>query len=318
MIKKNKQIFAITLTLVISLFLLGSVDAFIPEEGCNLQLTKYLDKTSPIIPGEKIIFTLVYENIGESNCTGAGVKIEEVLDENLFYEGNYSVEILNDSDGEGIYYGWQETPGFEEITNTLTWNAHSVSPGEKGIITIEVEAMDKGECENYTITNFFRAWSDQEYWKESNSVNLSVEDECEEECECPPCECPCGGCYIDNCDYCDDGCEDEPQNDEEEEEECDNGCKDKSKSKRIAEFCEPNWVCSSWGECVNGFMTRSCTDTNNCDADYGRPYEQTSCIEKAISTAYVLDNSSKGINIWVVMGIMTAIALLIILIILIG
>jgi len=28
--------------------------------------------------------------------------------------------------------------------------------------------------------------------------------------------------------------------------------------------CTPDWRCSDWGSCVNGFVTRSCSDVNNC------------------------------------------------------
>ena len=41
--------------------------------------------------------------------------------------------------------------------------------------------------------------------------------------------------------------------------------------------CEVNWECPSWGECVGGFTTRICVDTNNCSIARNRPTEVTTC-----------------------------------------
>ena len=41
--------------------------------------------------------------------------------------------------------------------------------------------------------------------------------------------------------------------------------------------CEPNWKCTGWSECSNGFMSRNCQDTNNCLYSYGKPIERTGC-----------------------------------------
>ena len=41
--------------------------------------------------------------------------------------------------------------------------------------------------------------------------------------------------------------------------------------------CEPNWECTGWSECSNGFRTRNCHDTNNCAYSYNKPIEKTDC-----------------------------------------
>ncbi len=44
----------------------------------------------------------------------------------------------------------------------------------------------------------------------------------------------------------------------------------------IEEKCEPIWRCSEWGECSkNGFQTRTCNDTNNCNES--KPLIMQSC-----------------------------------------
>ncbi|MEM5773152.1 MAG: PGF-pre-PGF domain-containing protein [Candidatus Aenigmatarchaeota archaeon] len=41
--------------------------------------------------------------------------------------------------------------------------------------------------------------------------------------------------------------------------------------------CEENWVCSEWGECVQGWQTRTCRDINNCGTTQRKPIEAQSC-----------------------------------------
>ena len=42
-------------------------------------------------------------------------------------------------------------------------------------------------------------------------------------------------------------------------------------------LCEPNWECTGWSECSNGFRTRNCHNTNNCAYSYDKPIERTDC-----------------------------------------
>ncbi len=393
MIKKNKILYAVLIYITFVVLSIGFISA------CDLNIIKSSDK-SLAEPGEVITFTLAYENVGEGNCTGGGVKIQDVLEDKLEYNGNYNIDIINDFDDEGVYYGWQGIPGFNETSKTLTWNAHIVSPGERGEITFEAIVLEgEEECVDFEVSNFFSSWSDQEGWKDSNTVTIHVNNECPEPCcgngvvdvgeecdlekdngiPCTPtyggsctycsgtcesitlyggycgdnilqeeyeecedgnnvdgdgcsaeCEieedgCPCPGCYIDQTNKCD--CEEEDEdeyNDEEcdEENDCDD-CNEKDKSNKLNELCYSNWVCSGWSECINGYMTRSCTDTNNCNANYGKPYEQTACTDKIISTGYTdkvyvgyKGNSLNYSWIWVFLGGLIFIALLILLVML--
>lgn len=41
--------------------------------------------------------------------------------------------------------------------------------------------------------------------------------------------------------------------------------------------CNPNWQCGNWGTCVNNQQTRSCTDSNSCGTNSGKPPTTQSC-----------------------------------------
>ena len=41
--------------------------------------------------------------------------------------------------------------------------------------------------------------------------------------------------------------------------------------------CTPDWSCSDWGDCKEGFKERICTDSNNCETDEGKPAEKEEC-----------------------------------------
>ena len=41
--------------------------------------------------------------------------------------------------------------------------------------------------------------------------------------------------------------------------------------------CTSNWQCTSWSECTNNQQTRSCTDSNSCGTNTGKPVEAQAC-----------------------------------------
>jgi uncharacterized repeat protein (TIGR01451 family) len=314
------------------------------ESACNLQLTKSTNKNN-VKPGDIVTYTLHYKNIGGSVCTGTGVEIQDTLDENLLYNGVHTENIVNDIDSQGILYA-----GYSEFSRALTWNAHAVSPNEEGTITFDVTVLQPESCGDFNIDNFFRTWSNQEKWKDSNTVSISVDNDCpppepscgdgqcngQENCttcssDCgvcpPPEECPsCGGCVICNTN-CGNGVLDSG-------EECDDGnlknfdgcsklCyleeeneeKSTTSTNHFVDSCKSNWVCSAWSECVDGTMTRECVDENYCADEYNnnKPYEQTSCTKEVLSKVYIEGNNAKNVNfLWIILGIILFVILLII------
>ncbi len=51
-------------------------------------------------------------------------------------------------------------------------------------------------------------------------------------------------------------------------------------SKLTQAFCEENWECEEWGECVEGFQNRNCTDLNDCGTIENMPKEIRPCCEE--------------------------------------
>lgn len=45
----------------------------------------------------------------------------------------------------------------------------------------------------------------------------------------------------------------------------------------VQNTCTPNWQCISWSTCSNSTQTRTCTDSNSCGNDNGKPVLTQSC-----------------------------------------
>ena len=64
-----------------------------------------------------------------------------------------------------------------------------------------------------------------------------------------------------------------------------NGDADLSISYLMEEYipiCNPDWTCSDWSECVDGNRVRTCSDSNNCGSNEGKPSESESCEENEV------------------------------------
>lgn len=67
-------------------------------------------------------------------------------------------------------------------------------------------------------------------------------------------------------------------------------------------FCEPNWECSGWSECLGETQTRECIDTNFCNYEYNKPYEKTACEMPSFVEETPLKQNS-NIWLWIVIAV---------------
>jgi uncharacterized repeat protein (TIGR01451 family) len=248
---------------------------------CNITLTKTADKIN-VHPGDIVKYTLTYKNTGNGVCTGGGVKIQDSLDWNLNYRGNYSTAINGDTDAQGISYGWDSTPGYNELTNTLTWNAHTLSPGEEGKIIFEVRVLKPANCNDFNISNYFKVWSIENGWQSSNTVKIIAEN------DCPPAP-KCGDGIINQAnETCDDGNNNNGD-----------GCSSDCKTEQCPHYCGDGKL-DAGEECDDGNNNNGDGCSSDCKT------EHVPCIFN-ISVRYSYSNSfGTGIavnngtdNIWV-------------------
>ena len=50
-----------------------------------------------------------------------------------------------------------------------------------------------------------------------------------------------------------------------------------SNGQCVTQQCNPNWQCSNWSQCYNGWQNRNCTDSNQCGTNDGKPSTSQSC-----------------------------------------
>ncbi len=116
-----------------------------PVGKCVFDYSKKVDPSGDHTakPGDTLTYTLHYENKGNANCTGGGVIMKDTIPANTTY--------IDGSHPAGVDYS--------KTGSTLTWNAHTVVPGESGDLTFKVKVNDGAYCK--TIMNKGEAFADQ-------------------------------------------------------------------------------------------------------------------------------------------------------------
>lgn len=125
-----------------------------------------------VLPGDTVEFALYYQNIGDGNCTGTGVKLYDDLDDRLTYNGQYTTDVQDDTDGQGITY-LGNFNGTDPVANL-----HVVSPGEYGMVSFQAVVTEELECGETVIPNEGRIWSNETDSLWSNEVFVNVFKEC--------------------------------------------------------------------------------------------------------------------------------------------
>jgi PGF-pre-PGF domain-containing protein len=55
--------------------------------------------------------------------------------------------------------------------------------------------------------------------------------------------------------------------------------------------CSPDWVCTTWSQCVNGTQARTCFDWNTCNTSLNKPVENQSCTVPSVTPPSIQDPS---------------------------
>lgn len=81
---------------------------------------------------------------------------------------------------------------------------------------------------------------------------------------------------------------------------------------KVIQFCDVDWQCTPWRECIEGYKKRICVDAHSCQYPYNSPITKLACTEK------VPRESVNSTMQWFIFWFFTSILLLILMIILIG
>ncbi|OGF28641.1 hypothetical protein A2331_04310 [Candidatus Falkowbacteria bacterium RIFOXYB2_FULL_34_18] len=128
--------------------------------GCKMEFTK-IDDPDPVGPGEDLFYNITLTNIGEVNCTGSGVLVEEKYDNYTDYVSSNPLASIGDN----------------------IWNFGVIVPGASEDIAINMKVKDEIACD-YTITNEACVWA-QEWGPEDDPANWYCITE-DTKVECPP------------------------------------------------------------------------------------------------------------------------------------
>ena len=81
---------------------------------------------------------------------------------------------------------------------------------------------------------------------------------------------------------------------------------------KVIQFCDVDWQCTPWRECIDGYKKRICEDAHSCQYQYNSPITQLACTETAPKEAV---NSTAQ---WFIYWFFISILLLILMIVLLG
>lgn len=151
------------------------------QNECKLIITKSVDKATAA-PGDTVEYTINFKNEGTSDCTGGGVRIEDVVDSRLTYS--------TQSRSSNVQPGWENFPAYDGSKRTLYWNADVLNPGESGWVKWKAKITGQFTCEPVDIPNTARITADQynslQDYVTSNEVKVRVAKACPPPPVAPP------------------------------------------------------------------------------------------------------------------------------------
>ena len=148
----------------------------VPKEVkyCELTLVKSVSSTTAN-PGDELTYTIKIKNTGTSDCTGGGVKIVDIHDDNIVY--------LSETHTSNLNAGYEGNPVYVPATKTIYWNGNTLTPGEEGTIVWKGKVKENLACDTTTIIKntakaTARELSNFSVWAYSNTVETSVHKTC--------------------------------------------------------------------------------------------------------------------------------------------
>jgi len=146
---------------------------------CELEINKTVNKYAANV-GDEITYTITVKNTGDADCTGGGVKIYDVVDENLTYQSHTLTSNLSS--------GYGNKPVYSSSDRTLRFNGNVLTPGESGTINWVGTVSNPTQCGDFVVKNQAKTTA-----KELNNFNTwvysqTVQTDIENDCVIPVCE----------------------------------------------------------------------------------------------------------------------------------
>ena len=140
---------------------------------CRLEVIKTVDRSSANV-SDTLTYNITVKNTGTTDCTGSGVKIEDVVNNNLAY--------LTSSVSSNFRTGYEGIPVYTMSDRTLHFNGLVLSPNESGTITWTGRITAPSTCGDFEIPNQAKATALElnnfGTWAFSQTVLTAVNNDC--------------------------------------------------------------------------------------------------------------------------------------------
>jgi uncharacterized repeat protein (TIGR01451 family) len=144
-----------------------------PVVDCRLDVHKVVDKATAVA-GETLTYTITVKNVGTTDCTGGGVKIQDIVSDKLTY--------LTHSVSSNFTAGYGSTPVYTASDRTLHFNGNTLTPNEQGTITWTARVNTPASCGDFEIPNQAKATAHElnNYgtWAYSQTVKTLIDNDC--------------------------------------------------------------------------------------------------------------------------------------------
>jgi uncharacterized repeat protein (TIGR01451 family) len=154
-----------------------------PPVDCRLEVTKVVDKSTARV-NDVLTYTITVKNTGNTDCTGGGVKIEDVVNDKLTY--------LTHSVSNNLTAGYGAQPVYNNGDRTLRFNGNTLNPGEQGTITFTARVNTPASCGDFEVPNQAKATAFElnnfNTWAYSQTVKTQIDNDCITENPAPSCD----------------------------------------------------------------------------------------------------------------------------------